>query len=172
MTIPPKSFRIFWLILTSIAWVPVLYLSSHKSHSPVILGRYSAVYFTFLSFFLTFAVIVSIANLERLLKRIYSSRHAIILFLGSFLLAFALAEAYTRIADPLGISYYERTTRSQLSSKIPDPDLIWRLRPSVERTTRGGKVVRINKFGLRDGPIQPKKRSEFRILFLGDSVEI
>lgn len=51
-----------------------------------------------------------------------------------------------------------------------DRDLFWRVRPNLDTTcARGGKALRTNELGFRDGPIGPKAAGEFRILCLGES---
>src|SRR5262245_7337768 len=129
-----KSFRIFWRILTLNTWLLVTYLAFHKSQNPDIFHRYSREYFQALSIVCSFAIIITIANLETLVKRIYAGRYSIILFFTSLLLAFVSAEIYLRIADPLGISYYEGAARYELYVKIPDPGLIFRHRPYLRIT--------------------------------------
>ena len=116
----------------------------------------------------TLAVTISIANLEILSKKIYARRQTLILFLASLFLAFGSIEACIRIADPLGISYYKEASRYHLE-KIAAPELVYRHRPSWQ-TTYQGVEVRFNEHGLRDNTIQPKSRSEYRILVLGDSL--
>lgn len=118
----------------------------------------------------SFAIIISLANLEKLLKQIYAARHSIVLFIIASLLSLALVEMYVRVADPLGISYYEGSGHYNLHAKVADPELVFRHRRSWQTTSRRGGEIRLNEFGLRDDPIRPKEGSEYRILALGDSV--
>jgi lysophospholipase L1-like esterase len=165
----PKSLRVFLGVVTAGVWLLVVYLATHRSESGEILGRYSRAYFAFLLFFCVLAVIISILNVEPLQKRIYENRYSFVLLFISTVLTLGIAEIYVRVADPLGISYYEQNARGD-RLKIADPDLIFRLRPQVERTSSSGTILRINEHGLRDDPIGPKKEGEYRIVALGDSV--
>ena len=79
-----------------------------------------------------------------------------------------MAEATTRVFDPLGISYFEEGTRYQLD-KISDPALGYKHAPNLRRGYQGVEVS-TNQFGLRDRKIEPKQTGEFRILLLGASV--
>jgi lysophospholipase L1-like esterase len=51
-----------------------------------------------------------------------------------------------------------------------DRDLFWRVRSNLDTTcARGGKPLRTNELGFRDGPIGAKAEGEVRILCLGES---
>jgi hypothetical protein len=166
----PTGFRILWLFFTLCAWLWVLPFALHRSKHPDVFGRYSWAYFLSLCLFLGIAIFITTANLERLLMRIYAARYSILLCLVATLLSLAAVEAYLRLADPLGISYYEESARYNLDAKVADPELIFRHRRSWQTTSRRGDEIRFNEFGLRDEQIQPKQESEYRILALGDSV--
>jgi lysophospholipase L1-like esterase len=164
------SFKIFqsaWRAITVLAWLSVAYLLSHKSEFPRILGRYSWRYFAFLGGALGLAVIISIANRRNRFARIYAIRFNVLLLFSSVVLTLLCLEVFVRVADPLGISYYE-LSQYQLD-KTADSDLIFRHRASWSRTYNGIEV-RYNEFGQRDEPIQAKVAAEYRILVLGDSV--
>lgn len=173
MNNPPKRFRVFWVLLTVGSCLLAIFLAGHRSQNPVIFDRYSWYFFTFLIVVCCFTALIIIANSRRWLTTIYGYIHAYrkkaALALASFLFTFVLIEIYIRVADPLGISYYEANTRSA-ANRIADPDLIYRLKPSVSIKSRAGYETSYNEFGLRDDPILPKSSSEYRILALGDSV--
>lgn len=84
------------------------------------------------------------------------------------LVGLACAEIATRVADPLGVSYFATSTAYQLD-KLADPDLVFRHAPGLERRY-GDVLVTINAHGLRDRPIGAKAAGELRVLALGDSV--
>ena len=164
----PFLFRLGWILLSVLVWFFFFYLASHKSEFPNFLDRYSLSYLTFLGSFLGLALIVTFSNLESIQKRIYPIRHVALLLSISFFLSVAIGEILVRILDPLGISYYEETSRYSLR-KIPDPELIYKHMPLLRGTYQEVEVS-INQLGLRDDPILPKKPGEFRILSIGDSV--
>jgi GDSL-like Lipase/Acylhydrolase family len=166
----PRIFRIFWLVLTLGAWLLVISSLLHRSQHPDIFRRYSWPYFFFLALSFGVAVLISVANREKLSKRIYAARYSALLFLIATVLSLTAVETYVRIADPLGISYYEEAGHYHLNGKIADPELIFRHRSSWQTTSSNGNKIRLNEFGLRDEPIPPKERSEYRIIALGDSV--
>jgi hypothetical protein len=167
MNNPPKSFRVFWFLLTLGSCFLVIYLAGHKSENPAIFHRYSWYFFAFLIVVCCFTTIIIVGNSRRWLRTIYGYKNPAALSLASFLLMFFLIEVYVRLADPLGISYYEGNAEIH---RIADPDLIYRLKPNHRISSRRGTETSYNEFGLRDDPILPKGSSEYRILALGDSV--
>lgn len=75
-----------------------------------------------------------------------------------------------RIFDHLGISYYV-VSGGYVRDKMADDDLIFRHKPSWEKRY-GGVLYTHYERGLRDRPILPKAKDEYRILALGDSVTL
>lgn len=163
MSNPSRSFRLVWLGLTGAFWLLLLWLGTHKSQSADIFHRYSWRYFLFLATVFCVTVLVSTSR-----KKMYERRWTLILCLASLFVALGSVETYLRMADPLGISYFEESSRYQ-RDRIADPDLVFRHRQSWKSTYQGVEV-RFNEFGLRDDPIHLKVRSEYRVLALGDSV--
>ncbi|MDO9117904.1 MAG: SGNH/GDSL hydrolase family protein [Nitrospira sp.] len=164
MSAPSIWFRLFWLAFISTSWFFLVWLGTHRSESPSVLHRYSLSYFVLLTVLFCLNVGVSIL----LKQRIYQHRRAILLLGVSVCVALITAEVFCRMADPLGISYFEETRRYNLD-RVADPDLVVRHRRSWGAMYQGVDV-RFNELGLRDDPIRSKKRSEYRILMLGDSV--
>jgi lysophospholipase L1-like esterase len=164
----PTSWRVIWSGLTLLSWSLVFWLAHHTSKNPEVLGRYSWRYLIVIGCFILVAIAVSLGNARRAARFIYAQKAAIIVSGSSFLISLALVEAFVRIADPLGISEYHESTRYHLD-KVADPELVFRHRPSLQKTY-GGVEVRYNEFGLRDESIGPRTTSELRILALGDSV--
>ena len=70
------------------------------------------------------------------------------------LLSLAGAEAFVRLTDPLGISYYQESRRYMLD-KVADEDLYNRHVPNLREVYQGVRVE-TNEIGLRD---RPKRRS-------------
>lgn len=165
-----KSFRIIWLTLTTAIWFWITFLATHRSEQPVVLGRYSWGYSALLGGLIALATVFSLSNSRTWLSRIYAGRTTLMLLPVSLFFALGLLEAYVRVTDTLGISYYEGARRYELG-KVADPELVFAHRRSWEFVYRG-ITYRFNEFGLRDDPIQHKNSSEYRILALGDSVAV
>ncbi len=150
-----------------VAWTLVLLAVTYRSHTPVVLGRYSWGYVALLGLLIGIAVMLSLAPSAWYLK-LHQARAGIVISGASFLLSIGAVELVIRAVDPLGISYYEQAG-DYMRDKLPDDELIFRHKPSWE--TRYGDVrVTYNERGLRDRPILPKGDHEYRILALGDSV--
>ena len=164
MPAPSKWLRLLWLALISAGWLLLAWLGTHRSESPYVLHRYSVSYF----FFLTALFCLNVGLSIMLKQRIDQHRRMILLLIVSVCVALIMAEVFCRVADPLGISYFEETRRYNLD-RVADRDLVVRHRRSWGATYQGVDV-RFNELGYRDDPIRPKERSEYRILLLGDSV--
>ncbi|MGQ0812212.1 MAG: SGNH/GDSL hydrolase family protein [Nitrospiraceae bacterium] len=147
----------------SVSWLILLWLATHRSESPVIFHCYSVKYAFFLS-----AIFCMVVACSLMKQQFYRYRRVLALLLISLCGALVTAETYLRLADPLGLSYFQETSRYQLD-RISDPALVFRHRPFWKATYQGVEV-RFNEFGLRDEPIGPKMASEYRVLILGDSV--
>ncbi|MGH7765907.1 MAG: SGNH/GDSL hydrolase family protein, partial [Candidatus Binatia bacterium] len=102
-----------------------------------------------------------------LYRRLHTVRREIVLTLASILFSLMAVEAAIRVLDPLGVSYFQETSRYHLD-KLPDPVLVYKHAPGA-RTYQGVSVV-INELGLRDREPEKKLDGELRILLLGDSV--
>lgn len=153
-----RSFRALWFASTCAAWGIAAYVAVHTSESPQILNRYSSAYFFFLLCVIGLAVLFSLLNAERWLQHLYKRRWAFALCLASTLLSMGTLEAWVRLTDPLGISYYAESARYHLD-KVPDQDLVFRHRASWQARYQGVEV-RLNEVGLRDDPILPKQPSD------------
>jgi lysophospholipase L1-like esterase len=151
----------------AVAWSLVLLAATYRSHTPVVLGRYSSGYVALLGLLIGVAVALSFVP-SAWYRKLHQARAGIMISSASFLLSIGAVELVIRAVDPLGISYYEQAG-DYMRDKLPDDQLIFRHKPSWE--TRYGDVrVTYNERGLRDRPILPKGNDEYRILALGDSV--
>jgi hypothetical protein len=160
-------FRIF-LAGWSIAFLALfVWLATHRSPEPIILGRYSSGYFMLLVGTAALATVSLLAQRPFLYRRLHTERREIILTLSSILVSLITAEAAIRVLDPLGVSYFQETSRYHLD-KLPDPILVYKHAPGL-RTYQGVSVF-INELGLRDRNLEKKLDGELRILLLGDSM--
>ncbi len=159
-----RNVKIFVAVL---AWMAVLLAATHRSHPPIVLGRYSWSYASLLGLLVGVAVAVSLAK-SVWYEKLYQARAGIIVSAVSLFLSLGAVELGIRLFDPLGISYYEWSGEYQ-RDKLADDHLIFRHKPSWEKRY-GDVLVTYNERGLRDRPILPKAEGEFRILALGDSV--
>lgn len=160
--------RIIALGVSGASWLLAIGLSFHESEHAQILGRYSWKYFALLSGAWGLALALSLTGAEKRLEQACAKLFHLTLLLVSLGVTCGMLEVWIRIADPLGISYYEGAARYQFD-KVADPDLIFR-HPRSRQARYQGADVRYNELGLRDDPIAPKSKEEYRILFLGDSV--
>jgi lysophospholipase L1-like esterase len=161
-------FRIF-LAFWSLAFVVLLaWLATHKSAAPTILGRYSAVYFAVLAGFGVLAAASLLGQTAVLYRRLHRVRWEVVLTLLSFVLSLTIAEVAVRVLDPLGVSYFEESSKYHLD-KVADPVLVYKHAPHLRRIYQGVEVS-TNELGLRDRSIGKKPAGELRILLLGDSV--
>lgn len=155
------------LCVAVVAWSFVLLAVTYRSHTPVVLGRYSWGYVALLVFLFGTALMLSLAKPAWYLK-LYQARVGIIVSGASLLLSITAMELVIRAVDPLGISYYEHAG-DYTRDKLADDQLIFRHKPSWE-THYGEVLVTYNEHGLRDRPILSKGENEYRVLALGDSV--
>jgi lysophospholipase L1-like esterase len=150
-----------------VTWVSVLLIATHRSHPPVVFGRYSWNYAYLLGLLVGVAVALSLAKLSWYVK-LYQAKTEILVSGVSLLVSIGVAELALRLVDPLGISYYE-LAGNYVRDKLADNQLVFRHKPSWE-TRYGNVLVTYNERGLRDRPVLPKAEGEYRILALGDSV--
>jgi hypothetical protein len=161
-------FRIF-VASWSVAFLGLLgWLATQQSSEPRILGRYSPGYFTLLLGIAALVMVSLLAQRPCLYRRLHAVRREIILTLSSIFISLIIVEIAIRVLDPLGVSYFEAASRYHLD-KLPDPILVYKHAPSLQRTYQGVRVS-INKLGLRDRNLEKKQDGELRILLLGDSV--
>ena len=161
-------FRIFlasWSfgLLALLGW-----LGSHKSFDPVIFARYSPAYFMILACLAVLLAVSIFAQVPFLYRTLYRLRREIIVMISATFVSLIIAEAAVRSFDPLGVSYFEESTRYQLD-KLPDPVLVFKHASNL-RTIYQGVEVSTNQLGLRDRGFNRKQAGELRILLLGDSV--
>ena len=162
-----KNIQYLKVCIVTVAWIGVLLVATHRSHPPVVLGRYSWNYAYLLGLLVGVAVTLSLARSSWYL-RLYQAKTGLVLSGVSLLVSMGALELALRLVDPLGISYYE-VAGNYVRDKLADDQLIFRHKPSWE-TRYGDVVVTYNERGLRDQPILPKAPGEYRILALGDSV--
>ena len=161
-------FRIF-VASWSVAFLALLgWLATQQSSEPRILGRYSPGYFTLLLGIAALATVSLLAQRPFLYRRLHTVRRQIILTLSSILISLIIVEVAIRVLDPLGVSYFQEASRYHLD-KVPDPILVYKHAPGLQRTYQGVRVF-INELGLRDRNLEKKQDGELRILLLGDSV--
>lgn len=150
-----------------VAWSVVVLAATYRSHTPMVFGRYSWGYVTWLGLLVGVALTLSLVHSTRY-QTLYRLRAGLLMSVVSVLLSLGLLELGIRLVDPLGISYYDRIgTYSR--DKLLDTQLVFRHKPSWE-TRYGNVLVTYNERGLRDRPILTKGPDEYRILALGDSV--
>jgi hypothetical protein len=153
--------------ITLFAWSIVFLAATYRSHTPAVFGRYSWGYVGLLGILIGMAIMLLLAK-PMWYRHIYQIRGGLVISVVSLVLSISLLELVIRAVDPLGISYYE-LAGNYTRDKLADDQLVFRHKPSWE--TRYGEVlVTYNERGLRDRPILPKGKNEYRILALGDSV--
>jgi lysophospholipase L1-like esterase len=161
-------FRITLGITGLLCWILTISLATHRSGSTTVLGRYSFSLAAMLAAAGALAVFLTVAHWGPVFRRLYAARHKIIVLAVTVAVAFLFFEMFLRIFDPLGLSWYQESTRYQLQ-RVSDPDLIYRHPPGHSGHYQGVDVS-FNELGLRDRPIGAKAGDEFRVLFLGDSI--
>ncbi len=144
------------------------WLVTRDSSDPVIIGRYSLGYFTLLLVVTAFAVLSLVAQATPIYRKLYAMRWKIILLVSSIVFSLIISETAIRVFDPLGISFFEESTKYQLDLQ-GDPVLVFKHTPGLKRTYQGVEVS-INELGLRDRKVEKKREGELRILLLVDSV--
>jgi len=148
-------FRIF-LASCSVAFLALLgWLATHQSSEPVILGRYSRVYFTILLGIAVLVMVSLLAQIPFVYRRLHTVRREIILTLYSILISLVIAEVAIRMLDPLGVSTFEESSRYILD-KVPDRILVYKHAPGLQRTYEGVRVS-INELGFRDRNLEKKE---------------
>lgn len=145
----------------------VLLAASHRSEYPVVLGLYSWRYAGFLAAFVLAACIVSLTK-PSWLGKLWQARTKILISGASLLLTISLAEMAVRAVDAYGVSYYDAVSVYMLNMEA-DGNRVYRHKASSEQLY-GNLTVTYNERGLRDRPILPKGKEEFRVLALGDSI--
>jgi lysophospholipase L1-like esterase len=155
------------ILVSGFAWMLVLVAATHRSESPVVFGLYSLRYAALLACFVVTACMVSLAKLTWLVT-LWQARAKIFVSGASLLVTISLAEVAVRAVDAYGVSYYDAVSNYMLNMEA-DKYRIYRHKASSQQ--HYGKVtVTYNEHGLRDRPILPKGKEEFRILALGDSI--
>ena len=160
-----RAFLMSWFLLFTALLV---WMATHTSASPTILGRYSNSYFLVL-LGLSVGMILSLAAQTRQAYTfLYKKKEMILLLFSSIMMSIIFAEVGIRVLDPLGVSYFEATSQYQMD-KIPDDSLIYKHQSGLRKVYQ--KVeVRTNEIGLRERSIQEKHHGELRLLLLGDSI--
>lgn len=95
-----RNMKIYIAVL---AWLGVLLAATHRSHPPVVLGKYSWNYASLLGLLVGIAVILSLAKSAWYVK-LYQARAGIIVSSLSLLLSLATVELGIRMFNPLRIS--------------------------------------------------------------------
>ena len=160
-----RSFLISWSLLFAVFLV---WMATHKSTDPEILGRYSLSYFGLLGGIAIMLILSLCTHTGYVFKHLKKREDKITLLFFSFVMSFAVTEAAARIFDPLGISYFKETTRYHLD-KISDPDLVYIHKPGLKKMYQGVEVS-INKLGLRNQEINKNPNAGLTLLMLGDSI--
>ena len=146
----------------------LVWMATHTSANPTILGRYSNSYFLVLLGLSVGMILSLVAQTNQVYTFLHKKKEMIMLLFASIFLSITIAEVGVRMLDPLGVSYFEATSQYQLD-KIPDDSLIYKHQPGLRKVYQ--KVeVRTNEIGLRERSIQEKHHSELRLLLLGDSI--
>ena len=161
-------FRGLLILIATLAWAWALWVASHVSEAPTVLGRWSPGYFTLVVGALLAAALLTATHWRPIYSRLHRYRNGIVALLLSTLFAVALCEGVVRLADPAGISYY-KWSKEYNHDRIADDELVFRHRPDFSGTYDGIEYA-FNEIGLRDAAIGPKAPGELRILVLGDSV--
>lgn len=163
-------FRCLLILAATAQWILLGWLAGHRSDHPAILGRWSLGYAGVLAVLLVAAIASSCATRGAPYRALHSRRRRIVMLFGSLVISAVLAEFAVRTIEPLGLSYYEASTRYHLD-KVADPELFYRHRSSF-RAEYAGVEYAFNELGFRGESLVPKVAGEFRILFVGDSVTL
>jgi lysophospholipase L1-like esterase len=163
-----RAGEVAWLALVLVTWALIAYLAMHRSADATVLGRYSPGYLAILVVLVLTAAAMGGMLVGPFRERTAGVRANVLAIAAGSVAALVVAEAVVRVADPIGISYYEHA-RAYHGDKIADATRGFRHRPGL-RATYGRTDVSINEIGLRDDPIAPKADGEYRIVAVGDSV--
>ena len=161
-------FRGLLILAASGAWAWTLWVASHVSEAPTVLGRWSPSYFTLVMAGLAASALLTAAHLGPIYRRLFEYRKGIVATCLSTVFALAACEGAVRLIDPAGISYY-KWSKEYNRDRVADEDLVYRHRENFSRTYDGIEYS-FNDIGLRDEAIGPATADELRILVLGDSV--
>ncbi len=145
-----------------------LWMATHESPTPEVLGRYSRAYFAVLMLPALLGVAGLALQRSALCRKVQRFRGEIAVAAFSVAASLTVVEIAVRILDPAGISYFEEVSRYHLE-KVADPILVYKHEPGIRRRYQGVEVA-TNEIGLRERPIAPKQPGEMRVLLLGDSV--
>lgn len=151
-----------FLLLSLAVW-----MGTHASETPAVLGRWSLSYSIMLGTLILGAVLAAVLA-GPLYRHVHGSRHNVAVLIVATALSLAGAEGVVRWLDLYGISYYADTERYQ-RAKLPDAELYYVHEPNTDAHYRYFRV-RINSLGMRGAEISEKAPDELRLLFLGDSV--
>jgi lysophospholipase L1-like esterase len=161
-------FRIFLGSFSLAFSVLLIWLAHHQSGDGAIFGRYSGRYFLFLLGVGSLVLLSGISQINCVYQHIFRFRKELILLLASVGISVGATEFIIRLVDPLGISYFQDSSRYHLD-KLADSSRVFKHRPELDETYQKVKV-RTNEHGFRDRPLREKQKDELRILLLGDSV--
>ena len=161
-------FRVFLAGWSVVFFGLLVWMATHQSSNPVVFGRYSPDYFKLLVAISVLLISSLSAQWSFVYRKCYAGRREIILLFLAVLVSLMTAETVIRIFDPLGVSFFAENSRYHLE-KVPDPVLIYRHQPGLNRTYQG-VTVRFNELGLRERDLQTEREGESRVLLLGDSV--
>lgn len=169
-----RMFRLAILVAIVLWFTAAVPLFSHESARPEVLNRYSGPYFLFLVLYVLLLLILILLHLwaQRVFTLVVRHKHALTsstLALLGMCLSLLLLEAFIRIVDLDGVSYYPEARR-YFSNMVSSETLFYEHRPYYEDELQG-VTVHINAHGLRDDFHAFKKQDgTIRILMLGDSV--
>jgi len=156
-------------LAAGVSWGAFVWLTTHRSLTPVYLDRYSGRFVAVLGASLAVALVLTWlqARPEAVLRH---ARHVAILGVISPVLALGSIEAAMRYGNFLGASFYLDVER-YMRLLEPHDTLVYRHRPGL-RATFGGVEVAFNELGFRERPIGPRPPGHIRIVVLGDSVTL
>ncbi len=161
-------FRFFLMSWSLLLTTLLLWMATHNSTSPTILGRYSTGYAVLLLGISSGIVFSVAAQFGVVYRYLFQKREKLLLLVSSIFVSVLLAEIGVRVLDPLGVSYLEEISRYHLD-KIPDDSRIYKHKPGLKKVYQGVEVT-TNAMGLRDKTIWEKETGELRLLLLGDSI--
>jgi hypothetical protein len=151
-----------------LAWAWAIWVASHVSEAPSVLGRWSPSYFMLVVGALIAAALLTATHAGPIYRRLHRHRGRIVALFLSTVFALVACEGVVHLVDPAGISYY-KWSKAYSHDRVADDELVWRHRKNF-RGTYDGIEYAFNEIGLRDAAIEPKATDELRILVLGDSI--